>query len=156
MKRKCWRRHDALSENVALDAPTLALVVFCGQSRLPILRWLKPGFQHCFVAVQRSNLWIVCDPLAHHTDLFVIDNHTLGDLASWYRRHGFVAVETATRTAPRRVAPLRLYTCVEAVKRILGIHAPLVVTPWQLHRHLMAKNRNTVLTQPANGPYRRA
>jgi hypothetical protein len=42
-------------------------------------------------------------------------------------------VETRIRPAPRRPAPLRPYTCVEAVKRILGLHAPWVITPWQLY-----------------------
>ena len=33
-------------------------------------------------------------------------------------------------------APFMLFTCVEAVKRVLGIHRRGIVTPWQLYRHL--------------------
>lgn len=35
--------------------------------------------------------------------------------------------------------PLRLYSCVESVKHILGIRAGFVLTPWQLYRHLNKK-----------------
>jgi hypothetical protein len=35
-------------------------------------------------------------------------------------------------------APL---TCVTVVKRVLGIHAPWVWSPWQLYRHLCAPIR---------------
>ena len=42
--------------------------------------------------------------------------------------------------------PLRPYSCVESVKRILGIRAGLVLTPWQLYRHLYKRGTN-VLTE---------
>ena len=37
----------------------------------------------------------------------------------------------------KRPAPLMVFTCVEAVKRVLGLHRRLVFTPWQLYRHLL-------------------
>ena len=137
------------------DPPCPAVVVFCEGASLPLLNWLRPGFEHCFVAVQRSDLWIVCDSLAHRTDLIALGHHTSADLAAWYREQGFTAVETATRPAPHRLAPVRPFTCVESVKRVLGIHAPMVFTPWQLHRLLTSENRNTVLTSAPDGPYGR-
>jgi hypothetical protein len=35
-----------------------------------------------------------------------------------------------------KAAPFMLFTCVEAVKRVLGIHRRGIVTPWQLYQHL--------------------
>lgn len=118
------------------DAP--ALVVFTGDTCLGCLRILRPGFRHCFVALCRRDHWIICDPLCHRTDLLVIDHDATADLGAWYRLHGLTVLETHVRAAPVRIAPLRPFTCVEAVKRVLGIHARSVNTPWQLYRYLSA------------------
>jgi hypothetical protein len=49
-----------------------------------------------------------------------------------------------------RPAPLAPFTCVEAAKRVLGLHDRRVVTPWQLYRRLI----DPELTDP-NGLGRR-
>lgn len=116
--------------------PAPALVVFTGDTSLGCLRILKPGFRHCFVAVCRNDHWVICDPLCHRTDLLVISKDAAADLGAWYRLNGLTVIATSVRPAPPRVAPLRAYTCVEAVKRILGVHARSVNTPWQLYRYL--------------------
>ena len=113
-----------------------AIVVFAGSTSLKWLHWLRPGYRHCFVAIAQRDVWIICDPLSHRTDLIVVCGHTREDLVAWYRQHGLTVVETRVRRAPRRPAPIRPFSCVEAVKRILGIHAPWVLTPWQLYQHL--------------------
>jgi hypothetical protein len=113
-----------------------ALVVFADNTELKFLRWLRRGFRHCFVAVHTAGGWVICDPLSHQTDLSIVDGFTSEELAAWYRSYGMRVIETRLRTAPFRPAPLRPYTCVEAVKRVLGLHARWVVTPWQLYRLL--------------------
>jgi len=115
----------------------VAIVVFAGEASLKWLRLLRPGFRHCFVLVRRRGCWVIYDPLSHRTDLAVIAGPSLSELAQWYREKGLRVIETPVRRAPMRSAPLRLFTCVEAVKRVLGIHAPWVTTPWQLYRHLL-------------------
>ena len=119
-----------------LGGPAPALVVFAGETSLGCLRILRPGFRHCFVAVFRNDHWIICDPLCHRTDLLVISKEAASDLGAWYRHHGLTVIATSVRPAPLRIAPLRPFTCVEAVKRVLGIHARSVNTPWQLYRYL--------------------
>jgi hypothetical protein len=68
--------------------------------------------------------------------LLIINKSITVALGEWYRRQGLRVIETSVRAAPLRVAPLRPLTCVEAVKRVLGIHARSINTPWQLYRHL--------------------
>ncbi len=114
-----------------------AVVVFSSDSSLGYLRILKPGFRHCFVAISQQDHWIICDPLCHRTDLLAIDKSAALNLGQWYRDHGLTVIHTHVRTAPLRLAPLRPFTCVEAVKRILGIHAGAVNTPWQLYQYLL-------------------
>jgi len=117
-------------------AGALALVVFVDDAGLRCLRLLRRGFRHCFVAVNTVHGWVICDPLSHRTDLCFVGGLSADELAGWYRGFGLLVIETRVRRAPLRVAPIRLFTCVEAVKRVLGIHAPWTLTPWQLYRLL--------------------
>ncbi|MBI2240414.1 MAG: hypothetical protein HYU59_06370 [Magnetospirillum gryphiswaldense] len=113
-----------------------ALVCFSGVASLWWLRLLRPGFRHCFVAVRQGPFWVVTDPLSHRTAVWI---EAVDDLAGFYRRHQLVVVATRLVDPPKRPVPWRPYTCVEAVKRILGLRAPWVLTPWQLYRHLQIK-----------------
>ena len=114
----------------------VAIVVFAGETSLKWLKLLRPGFRHCFVLVHRQGCWVIYDPLSHRTDLAVVIGPTSGELTQWYEEKGLQVIETTVCRAPLRSAPLRPFTCVEAVKRVLGIHAPWVTTPWQLYRYL--------------------
>lgn len=114
-----------------------ALVVFCDTTELWWLRFLRHGFRHCFVALGDGRSWITIDPLSHRTDIAAHPVHAGHDLAAIYRSHGLTVVETYLREAPLRPAPWRPFTCVEAVKRVLGLHEPWLLTPWQLHRFLI-------------------
>lgn len=114
-----------------------ALVVFSGEADLKWLNVLKPGFRHCFVILESDGRWILYDPLSHQTEITVIGGLSLQELMDGYRKHGFHVVAWVQRPARFKPAPLGLYTCVEAVKRVLGIHAPLIITPWNLFNFLI-------------------
>ena len=119
------------------DAPLpRAWVVFSGQVELRWLRVLRPGFRHCFVALNDGRHWLVVDPLAPFTDVAVLDLPADYDLPDWFRGLGFTVVPARLRRGLTRPAPWGPATCVEAVKRVLGLHAPFVLTPWQLYRRL--------------------
>lgn len=117
------------------------LVVFTGRADLWWLRLLKPGFRHVFLALCGPHGWLVFDPLSHQSLLHDTGLPPEADLAGYYRGLGLTVIETRIRRAPRRAAPWRPYSCVEAVKRLLGLQAPWVLTPWQLHRFLFLDMR---------------
>ncbi len=117
------------------------LAVFSGRTDIGWLRLLKPGFRHCFLVVRDGGVWIAYEPLAHRTEITVLPVPPDFDLAAWYRAQGLRVVETTPAAAPLRPAPWRPFTCVEAVKRALGIHARRVFTPWQLYRLLAGDDR---------------
>lgn len=112
------------------------LVVFADATDLWWLRPLRRGFRHCFVALRTASGWVVVDPLSHLTAIAHFPLSQEFDLAAFYRRHGMVVVPVRFVSPDKRAAPFRPYSCVECVKRILGIRAGWVLTPWQLHRHL--------------------
>lgn len=113
-----------------------AWVVFTGRTDLGWLKLLRQGFRHCFVLLRQDGLWLRVDPLAAHTEIEALALPPLYDLPAWYEAQGCRVVPVSLRRGHRRPAPVALFSCVEAVKRVLGLHAPAVLTPWQLYRHL--------------------
>ncbi|ARJ64956.1 hypothetical protein WV31_04345 [Magnetospirillum sp. ME-1] len=135
----------------AEPAPTRALVVFSGKADLGWLRLLRPGFRHCFVLLELGGVWVCVNPLAHRTsvELWSLDPAT--DLAAWLcAQEGLSVVETVVRHPPRRASPIGIFSCVEAVKRVLGLQDRWVLTPGQLYDHL-TRNGKKSLTAPICG-----
>lgn len=134
-------------EIVAEVAPLYAraLVVFSGRTGVRWLRWLKPGYRHCFVAVDDGIEWLTVDPLLHRLEIRASGLPSSFDLASEYRRADLDVIEVAPPSVPLRRAPFGLFTCVETAKRLLGIRARWVLTPWQLRRWLLNATRGSTV-----------
>jgi hypothetical protein len=116
---------------------TPTIVVFADNRTRPILQLLRPGFRHCFAALRVGEGWIACDPLKDRIQLALVPRPADFDLAAFYASQGHrVLVGRTAGQPPRAPALPSLLTCVAIVKRLLGIRAPAVVTPWQLYRHL--------------------
>ena len=124
-----------------------ALVVFSGRTGVRWLRWLKPGYRHCFVALDDGLEWLTVDPLLHRLEIRASGLASAFDLAAEYRRMALDVIEVRPAPVPVRGAPFGLFTCVETAKRLLGIRARWVLTPWQLHRWL--SRRAALATGPA-------
>ena len=61
------------------------------------------------------------------------------DLIAWFVERGHAVVPAPVRRDHLRPAPWGPFTCVEVVKRVLGLHDRWVVTPWQLYRRLSGR-----------------
>ncbi|HEV7371349.1 hypothetical protein [Arenibaculum sp.] len=120
------------------DLAPEAWVVFCGEAELWWLRLLRPGFRHCFAVLRDGGRWITVDPLSSHTEVAVQPAPADFDLPGFLAGRGHAVVRAPVRRGHGRPAPWGLFTCVEAVKRVIGLHDRRIVTPWQLHRHLAA------------------
>ncbi len=120
------------------EAGRAAIVVFVDRVACWWLRPLKPGFRHCFAVLDRPQGWLLCDPLKDRIELGVLDVPASFDLPRFYAEQGHRVLLGRTPAdrpgrIPLGIAPL---TCVVVVKRLLGVRAPWVHTPWQLFRHL--------------------
>lgn len=113
-----------------------AWVVFCGEAELWWLRLLRPGFRHCFAVLRDGGRWITVDPLSSHTEVTLQPAPADFDLPGFFAGRGHAVVRAPVRRGHGRPAPWGVFTCVEAVKRLIGLHERRVVTPWQLHRRL--------------------
>jgi hypothetical protein len=120
-------------------SPSLALVVFVSHAECRWLRVLRAGFRHCFVVLRDGSAWLACDPLRDRIELAVLPVPERFDLPGFYANRGHTVLLGATRPdLPRDgfgIAPL---TCVSVAKRLLGVRAAWILTPWQLYRHLRA------------------
>lgn len=112
--------------------PERAVVIFKPDTEIWWLRWLRPGFRHCLVALEDARGWTILDPLSHQMQVHRLEYPQGFDLAGFLRGRGILALDAPLRQAPPQVAPWAPFTCTEAVKRILGIHNRWIWTPYQL------------------------
>lgn len=117
-----------------------AWIVFSGHSDMWWLRCLRPGFRHCSILLNDGEHWIGVDPLSSVMEIAVHKVPAQFDLPAWMRMKGHVVIPARPRPAAKP-APWGVFSCVEAAKRVLGIHHRFILTPWQLYRHVM-KNRH--------------
>ena len=119
--------------------PRLALVVFVDHAECRWLRVLRAGFRHCFVVIRDGSVWLACDPLKDRIELSVLPIPQCFDLPGFYAGRGLRVLGGATKPdLPRRGFAIAPLTCVTVAKRLLGVRAPFVMTPWQLYRQLEA------------------
>jgi hypothetical protein len=129
-----------MSQSFAHLTNTEAWVVFSGQTDLPWLRVLKKGFRHCYVLLNDGTGWISVDPLSSMMDVRVQPVPTTFDLPLWLQDRGLKVLPAVIKPQTKQ-APWMPFTCVEAVKRVLGIHKRFLFTPWQLYRHLQSSHQ---------------
>jgi hypothetical protein len=119
-------------------ASKTVLLVFVDPTESPALAHLRRGFRHCFCALRDGSRWIICDSLKYRTELAVLELPPAFNLAAFYRSQGHHVLSVNVRHQSRRhnlsVEPL---TCVAVAKRVLGLWAPRIFTPWQLYRRLL-------------------
>ena len=133
----CPEHRVRLSESGPARAAPSVLVVFADHTACPWLRPLRRGFRHCFVAFRAGPLWLACEPLKDRIQLDALDLPPDFDLAAFYGEQGHrVLLGRRPPPGPRRPFALAPLTCVTVVKRLLGITAPWVWTPWQLYTYL--------------------
>lgn len=113
-----------------------AWVVFSGKTELSWLKLLKPGFRHCFVLLNDGKNWISIDPMSNHMEVTVHHVPKEFDLPLWLKDRGNTVVKADRNLSQTKPAPYMMMTCVEVVKRVIGLHKRTILTPWQLYRHL--------------------
>lgn len=116
--------------------PTEAWVVFSGEADIWWLKMLKPGFRHCFVVARDEKNWIVLDPLSPHLEIAVLPLPRSFDLPTWLETQNLKVLSAPITRHHKKSAPLNVFSCVEVIKRFLGIHVRNIMTPWQLYCHL--------------------
>lgn len=122
-----------------------AIVIFADRADSPLLRWLKPGFRHCFIAIEIGTCWVIIDPLKGRIAVDLLPQDVGLDPASVYAGLGHRVLRCKAQEAePSPKMPLLSpLTCVNVVKRLLGVRAFWVQTPFQLFAHLERVGKQT-------------
>lgn len=114
-----------------------ALVVFCHDTSIWWLRFLKQGFRHCFVLIETGeHEWVAIDPLANRIEVTAPIQASLEALSASFEAHGHRSVCAWIRGNPPLGSPLSLFSCVDLVKRVLRLRQPMIFTPYQLYNYL--------------------
>ncbi|MCO6419112.1 hypothetical protein JYK14_23550 [Siccirubricoccus sp. KC 17139] len=113
-------------------------IAFGGAAELPWLRLLRPGFRHCFAALEEAGSWLVADPLSGRLVLTRLDLPPGFDLPGFYRRAGLTVLGPFRPGGARwSVLPsLWPLNCVSLCRAVLGSAAPFALTPHGLYRGL--------------------
>ena len=98
--------------------------------------------------------WLTVDPLLHRLEVRATGLPSRFDLASEYRRMGLAVVEVEPGPVLMRRAPIGFFTCVETAKRLLGIRARRIITPWQLYRFLAASTGSAARVRAAEARWK--
>lgn len=121
-----------------------AWIIFGGRADHAWQRWLRPGFRHCFAAVEDAQGWMVLEALTGRLLLARLDVPSGFDAPAFYRRAGMVPVGPfsldETSLGPTR-GPLPL-NCVSVCRAVLGPHAPFAWTPYGLYQELVTRDDN--------------
>jgi len=115
-------------------------VIFTDNTDLWWLRWLKPGFRHCYVLLRlhNSGRWLELNPMSNQFFAAIYDYPRDFDyLAYLSHRRGITVCPAELVEAPYKCAPLSFFTCVEFVKRVIGLHDCFIHTPWQLYKKIL-------------------
>lgn len=125
-----------------------AWVIFSARADLFWLKILKPGYRHCSVLLHDGAHWITFDPMSSYTDVLVHNLPADFDLPAWFAERGHTVIRAHIQK-PKTAAPWMVFSCVEAVKRVLGIHSRFIFTPWQLFKFL-SKQQGSISRRPQN------
>jgi hypothetical protein len=132
-----------LPESVVHRAPKQVWVAFSDESSVWWLKWLRPGFRHCFAIFHDGRYWTTVDPLLGRIQIMNHDAPQDFDLLLFLRNNGLHIVSTQINTdMSHRFFPT-LCTCVEVVKRLIGVHRVTIITPWQLYKFLQQQNKGS-------------
>lgn len=126
----------ALSPQSDLETPVSIWVVFSDETDIRMLKFLRKGFRHCFVIMLQDERWMLIDPRSNMTDIRLLPHPAHFNFPRYFTQAGKIVVKAQIKPAPQKIAPIFPLSCVETVKRVLGIHRRFLITPYHLHQYL--------------------
>ncbi len=105
-------------------------------------RYLKPDFHHCYAMKKTAaeTTWIVINPHLSHVEIDYRSTDTFPEPIDYAGHYCKIVEFKATIDPMKTTCQLGILTCVDILKRVLGIQSFRVQTPYQLYRHLEQHN----------------
>lgn len=120
-------------------------IVFEDTTALWWLRFLKPGFRHCYLLLvsRERRAVVLLNPKSNQIDVALYTDCDSEDfIRNFSARSGLTLCRTHIQPAALKPAPLMFFTCVEFVKRVLGWHDISIITPYQLYKKIKNSRKN--------------
>lgn len=130
----------ASKDLIGLSKTSLYLIY---EDKIPCMWWqkfLKKGYKHVFAIRFDGFFWIKTDLTIGFMDSEVLPVYDRATIKTVLKGHNatYQYVETWRKTRYRSLfAP---WSCVEAMKALLGIRAWWVLTPYQLYKYIEARH----------------
>jgi len=99
-------------------------------------KYLKMGYSHCYCIYETSGNWIAIHPHWSHTEIDISPLTTFPTIRDYAGIKARVIAYTSDIDPLKHCCTLGIMTCVDVVKRHLGIRAQFVFTPYQLYIYL--------------------
>lgn len=125
-----------LSPEMDIESSSSIWVIFSDETDIRMLKWLRRGFRHCFLVMIQDERWILIDPRSNKTDISLLPHPSHFNFPRYFMQQGKTVIKVNAVETPYKIAPLIPFSCVETIKRILGIHKRFVLTPYQLYQFL--------------------
>ena len=129
-------RH-ALSPEVDMNLNETSWIVFSDDTDIRILKCCRRGFRHCFMIMLHQDRWILIDPRSNKTDISLLPHPKSFNFPRYFSEQGKTVVKIPVIQTPAKILWPFPVSCVETSKRIIGLHAWWVVTPYQLYKRLI-------------------
>ncbi len=110
-------------------------VVFSPFTDLFYLKFLHKDFRHCFLIMEVNNILFVIDPLASRIEVNTLFINKI-ELFEIFKSKGMKIIKTSFFNINKKSWKFGIFTCVEVVKRVLGIYNWKIITPYQLYNFL--------------------
>ncbi|MBI1326006.1 MAG: hypothetical protein GC136_00010 [Alphaproteobacteria bacterium] len=119
---------------------TSVSVIFINHTDFKFLKLLKRGFRHCFALIRNGKKTFVVDPLMNNLCLFELTPKQFEKLQAELRAQKATVVDAVAIPAGKDFI-FGFYSCVAVIKRLLGVHKPFVLTPYQLYKYLINQTK---------------
>lgn len=127
----------ALSPENHFELPHSAWIIFSNDTDIRMLRFLRHGFRHCFMMMQQDGRWILIDPRSNKVDIHLLPHPKSFNFPRFYMEQGKTVVKIPSIHTPKKIMSPFPVSCVETLKRLIGLHAWWVMTPHQLYKKLL-------------------
>ncbi len=107
-------------------------VGFSSDTDLFFLKFLKRGFRHCFLFFGDEFQTFVLDPVSNKIELSLLP-FGVEKTKKMFEQKQISVIKVCKNYKPKMKVKTGIFTCVEVVKRVLGISNFFILTPFRLY-----------------------
>jgi len=120
-----------------LNLKSAQWIVFSDDTDIRVLKLLKRGFRHCYMIMQQDDRWVIVDPRCDKTDIKILPHPPHFNFPRYFSEQGKTVIRVPNLNTPQKIMSPFPVSCVDAIKRVIGLHKYWVITPHQLYKTII-------------------